>query len=450
MTMGRRAWSFVMSSAALMTLAACQAPNSQSANGGLSQWAQADRAKAKPASGAAALEPDVLPRTHYAAGRLHESQNQINRAVEQYQAAVSIDPNYVDALNGLGVCQTRLGNYRQAEEQFIKAIRIAPDKAHLRNNLAFCYISQRRWADAEAELRNALELKPDFVRAQINLALALAQQSKFDAALQAFRAVLTEGDAQFNIGLMYQSVGRYADAGNAYRAALEKNPRLVAAKERLEKLQPFLDRAQRDVAAREAQALVPTTRPSGAVASVDRRKSGAAPVVAAEKGLARQKEGSRQTELQASPVPRVPVDVLPSARQGIVSLTRSLAHVAAAGVAAIIPARAKDASYEWPKPFVVTCDATAEPCAPEGLDVQDDQWLGGLDPGSAAGAAQRLSELEEGVESHRDAATPALQMQPSEPDRVRALPVGPALPGNSILIGAMLMPDDPYRAFPRR
>jgi len=220
----------------VVTLWGCQTPPGQPAPAFRPKAAEPpDKSRiddAKPAP-----EPAVLPRTHYAAGRLHESQNRLERAIEQYRFAIELEPTYVEAHNRLAICLARLGEYRAAEEHLTRAIQLRPDLAYLRNNLAFCYISQRRWADAEAELRNALQLRPDFARARINLAMTLAQQDRFDEALAAFRAVLTEADAQYNMGLMYQSRGRYADAGKAFRAALARNANLVAAAKRLEQVE---------------------------------------------------------------------------------------------------------------------------------------------------------------------------------------------------------------------
>ncbi len=430
----------------------CQSPSPEAAKAAGNGWSQTEGPKDKTA-GAAMPERDVLPRTHYAAGRLHESQNRLERAVEQYRAAVTLDPKYVDAYNGLGVCLTRLGRYREAEEHLLKAIELAPDRAHLRNNLAFCYISQRRWADAEAELRNALELKPNFARARINLAMSLAQQGKFDPALQEFRAVLKEGDAQFNMGLMYQSVGRYAEAGEAFRAALEKNPRMVAARERLEKLRPMLDKARAERPKAEPYAVAPATRPAHVAAG----SNGAAEKIAASKApgdekatLEAQSEPSRSRQ-QASPLPRVPADVVPAAREALTTLTGIVKRLMSVASVLCAPHREAVGAGGTPEgPFRVICEATAAPSVPEDLDIADNLWLSVRDPAQAAAASEHVAALEEGA---REAAE-GVRGEPAAADPAQAEAAPPAAGrervGGSILIGAMLLPDDPFRAFPQR
>ncbi len=181
-------------------------------------------------------ERRIEPETYLAAARLHESLGNNPEAIEQYRKAITLKANYTDALSGLANLYTRLGRFQDAEDTYRQAIESASDKAYLWNNRAFCYLMQQRWSEAEADLCYALELCPDFGRARINYAMVMAQQDRFDEALAQFKMVLSEADAYYNIGLMYQSRRRPAEAAEAYRQALARNPQLVAAQKRLEKL----------------------------------------------------------------------------------------------------------------------------------------------------------------------------------------------------------------------
>lgn len=214
----------------------------------------------KAAPAVADLSTDVSVEAHLAAGRFHESQSQISLALEQYRAALARDPKSAVAHNGIGVCLMRQAKYDQAERHLRVAVQAMPDRAHFRNNLAFCYLSQRKWSDAEAELRKALELSPQFVRAWVNLGVVLAQQRRMDEALAAFRTVLSEADAQFNMGLMYQSLGRPIEAVRAYRETLRLNPKMVAAEKHLEAVEPKAREEERRIRANEPLAAVPQSR----------------------------------------------------------------------------------------------------------------------------------------------------------------------------------------------
>ena len=189
-----------------------------------------------PASIREADAPIIAPDTHLAAGRLHESQGRLAAAVEQYQMAVNADPRHVEALNRLGVAMTRLGQYRKAERALQKAVELAPDQAYLLNNLAYARMAEGRWREAAELLTRAVERFPDFPKARINLAVSLAMQGDDQGALEQFQLALPPEDAYYNMGMLYQSRRETVKAAHAYKLALETNPKLTAARRRLESL----------------------------------------------------------------------------------------------------------------------------------------------------------------------------------------------------------------------
>lgn len=208
--------------------------------------------------------PEVLPDTHVAAGRLHESQGHLARAVEQYRNAIALDPRQLEAHNRLGIVLDRLGSFREADECFRKAIQIAPDKPYLRNNLGFSYMMQSRWKEAEAEFLKSIELSPGFVRARVNLGMVLAQQERFDDAMAAFQQALPIEDAYYNMGLMYQARRRSVEAARAFKSALDHNPKMTAARKRLEAMPPEVLKAADDApeTALASASPAPTTMPA--------------------------------------------------------------------------------------------------------------------------------------------------------------------------------------------
>ncbi len=443
MTMHGCRWVGLVAAVAMTAPVACQTPQpSQPSKSTGNPWLRQDKEPGKTAVAEAAPEPAIAPNTHFAAGRLHESQNQLSRAIQQYQAAIALDPRMTEVHNRLGVCYTRLGNYAQAEEHFLKAIALRPDAAHLRNNLAFCYISQRRWADAEAELNNALQIKPDFVRARVNLGVALAQQRRPEQALEAFRAVLTEEDAQFNLGLMYQSIGQYEEAGEAFRAALAKNPKLVAAKERLDKLAPMLEKTER--AKQQAR-------------TAD-RSAGTAVAARAPKTTA-----MKPTKTATAKVPPQTPDLsevtaaMTKARDGIISAKDRLWNAVVARAAAVRSPRTARLSSPRATRLLVTLSATALAKPVAGLDVPDDLWLLQTDPQRIFEEAE-CTRLQEDPDVDMGVRLPlAVEICTEGPEPATAAPAGArtaiddALSGSAwFMIDAPSRPNDPFLAFPHR
>jgi Tfp pilus assembly protein PilF len=243
--------------AALVILAGCQAPAGTRPNA----KEQAPVPAQKRPAGGEAIAVDAAPAkitasTYIAAGRLHESQGRLALALQQYQYALNEDPGNAAVIGHMGVLYDRLGNSQMAEKAYADALRIAPDDPKLHNNLAFSHILRKRWQDAEIELTRAIELAPDFARARINLAMVLAQQNRFDEALRQFQLTLPPEDAFYNMGLMYQSKRKPLEAAQAYQQALQINPKLVAARERLKKMPPeILTAADRKLQEAAAAAL---------------------------------------------------------------------------------------------------------------------------------------------------------------------------------------------------
>lgn len=207
-----------------------------------SNWKTAD-----PAALAAAkpeVTPDIMPQTHYAAGRLFEKQGAAFRAAKQYKKALLRDPEHVPSLSRLGMIYAKQGHYPQAEQYLQKAVELWPNSPQTRNNLGFCYVMQERWYDAEAEFRNTLKLDPSFVRARVNLAMSLSKLNRFDEALGEFKLAVPEPEAYYNLGLLYRSAQRYEEAASAFATALKRNPKMTLAKQQLDRMKLQMERTR--------------------------------------------------------------------------------------------------------------------------------------------------------------------------------------------------------------
>jgi Flp pilus assembly protein TadD len=220
----------------LVMASGCGSPNNKNAT--FSPRQKGPKMPSDSSQVAEAISPSILPGTFVAAGRLHESEGHLARAAEQYRMAIATQPDNIEAYNRLGIVLDQLGKFKEADQCLMRATQLAPGKAHLHNNLAFSYIMQGRWSDAQGELGKALEIDPNFTRARVNMGTVLAQQGKFDEAFRSFHQVLRAEDAYYNIGLMYQSKQRPVDAARAFKQAIAANPKMIAAKKRLDLLPP--------------------------------------------------------------------------------------------------------------------------------------------------------------------------------------------------------------------
>ncbi|PYS38198.1 MAG: hypothetical protein DMG14_18535 [Acidobacteria bacterium] len=75
----------------------------------------------------------------------------LDQAIQQYRKALEIDPNYQDALHGLGMALFNSGRLDDAIATAKKLIEIDPDDILAHTSLSMFYQSQGRIEEAEKE-----------------------------------------------------------------------------------------------------------------------------------------------------------------------------------------------------------------------------------------------------------------------------------------------------------
>jgi superkiller protein 3 len=88
-------------------------------------------------------------------------------------------------------------------------------------------------ADAEATFRTGIERDPDKTICRVNYGLMLARHDRLDDAVAQLRMALSPAEVNYNLGSVMEQMGRREQAKAYYQKALELDPRLSDAKERL-------------------------------------------------------------------------------------------------------------------------------------------------------------------------------------------------------------------------
>src|SRR5258706_737565 len=83
-------------------------------------------------------DPPIKAQTYFAAGQLAESQGQLAEALDQYNKALAIKPDYLDPLYRTGLVFTQQKDYPHAVESWNKYIAATGGSASAYNNLALC------------------------------------------------------------------------------------------------------------------------------------------------------------------------------------------------------------------------------------------------------------------------------------------------------------------------
>ncbi len=164
-----------------------------------------------------AIKQDATkPHYHYNLGLSLEKEEQWGEACSAYRQALSLNPNYVEALSNLGHVFRRQRQWSEAIAAFQHALRLQPRAADLHNNLGVTYKEQGDQENALEQYRQALNIAPQHAEALNNMKMVLQDQGKLAEAAEAFQQALTikpaYANAHYHLGLVRLWEGRQQDA----------------------------------------------------------------------------------------------------------------------------------------------------------------------------------------------------------------------------------------------
>ncbi len=139
-----------------------------------------------------ALEADSAAnraRIHVFRGRAHLASGDAGAARAEYEAALVADPSHGEAMAELARQALGQGDLAAARELAEEAIAASPDAPATWYMRSLLEQTEGRYADAVDTLRTALEKDPDYHLARIALAGALAKLKRYDEALKEVRRV---------------------------------------------------------------------------------------------------------------------------------------------------------------------------------------------------------------------------------------------------------------------
>ncbi|MBF0175902.1 MAG: tetratricopeptide repeat protein [Magnetococcales bacterium] len=172
---------------------------------------------------------DLLNLAAYCHGQLGNPQ----QALDLWQQALRIKPDYADAYFNIGNFLKQLGLVKEAEAALRQALHFKPNHADFHNNLGNLLKEQGRLDEAETIYRQALHHQPDHADLHANLGVLLKKQARFEASELALRQALRirpdHANALYNLGNLLQEQNRLAESAEAYQQALHHHPNHVDA-----------------------------------------------------------------------------------------------------------------------------------------------------------------------------------------------------------------------------
>lgn len=161
------------------------------------------------------------------------------RAVEAYEQAIALDPNYARAYGALAVTTSFAYRYgwtdlstsearARAMELAKKAIELDPESPQVNWSLGFVHLFRQEYAQAEAAAMKSVELSPSYADGYGLLAFVSNLRGRSADAVRYIKKAIALNpyhtfDYPWNLGLAYYNLGRYKEAAAALEDATQRN-----------------------------------------------------------------------------------------------------------------------------------------------------------------------------------------------------------------------------------
>lgn len=176
-----------------------------------------------------AKESKPTAQLHVAVARLHESKGNLEEAERQYQEALKLTPDYLDAQVGMGRLRDRQRQPAEALQWYQKAVKAHPKEPSAYNDLGLCYARRRMFPQSVEALEQAVRLQPTKPLYRNNLAMVLVEKGDNDAAFTQLVSVHSEAVACYNLGYLVYKKGQYELASKLFAKAAARDPSLTQA-----------------------------------------------------------------------------------------------------------------------------------------------------------------------------------------------------------------------------
>ena len=123
-------------------------------------------------------------RVHYGLASYYDSNEMFDKAIEEYEKALELDPNYGYALNSFAYMYSDMGEYEKSIEYFKRYASVNPKDANPVDSMAELYFRMGRLDEAIAKYKEVLEIRPDFFQTHWEIGYIYALKEDYQQALE--------------------------------------------------------------------------------------------------------------------------------------------------------------------------------------------------------------------------------------------------------------------------
>ena len=161
---------------------------------------------------------------YYERGRAYEELGMVrkellNKAIEDYTVCLDKDPDFLQALNNMGVTLAKMERYEEAALEFGELIAVQPDDVLALRNRGLCYHDNGELDKALSDYNTALNIDPDNTPTLFQRGNVFLERKDYESAIADFDKAIAV-DPQYAKAWMNRGVARY---GLNQRAAALKD-----------------------------------------------------------------------------------------------------------------------------------------------------------------------------------------------------------------------------------
>lgn len=171
------------------------------------------------------------------------------KAIEHLNAALAIYPDFIPALNELGVQYIGLDRLDEATKALEAAVKIAPENVRVRADYGLLLMQKKQYPEAEKELRWVLTKADKAASVHLYLGRTLIGLHKYDEAEKELRQAISLGSELMNVARRFLAA-IYIERGEPNRAIeeLETFLRLAPDDKNAESIRATIKQLQNEMA----------------------------------------------------------------------------------------------------------------------------------------------------------------------------------------------------------
>jgi len=138
-----------------------------------------------------------------------------DKAIEHYEKATTINPDFSQPYNQMGYAYRFLEKYDKAEASFKKYVELIPDDPNPYDSYGELLMKTGRFDESIAQYQKALEVNPGFVASHLGIATNLNFKREYDKARAQLKKLygMARNDGERRVALFALAVS-YGDEGN--------------------------------------------------------------------------------------------------------------------------------------------------------------------------------------------------------------------------------------------